>query len=173
MTKRVYWIVLIIVALTDIITKYVAHTRMTLHHPNRVLGEWARLTLVYNPGAAFGFHLGPGSRWIFMGLTAIALVVLGRLYRSTATGDWIRGVALGLVSGGAVGNLVNRIWSERGVVDFIDVGVASHRWPTFNVADIGVSVGAVLLAWVLWREDGVGENESRVASRADELSAAE
>ncbi|MDQ6829695.1 MAG: signal peptidase II [Gemmatimonadota bacterium] len=55
--------------------------------------------------------------------------------------------------GGAVGNLINRILSARGVVDFLDLGSGTARWPTFNVADIGVSVGAVLLAWVLWREE--------------------
>lgn len=88
-----------------------------------------------------------------MGLMIVAMIFLARLYRETPEDDGIRALALGLVMGGAVGNLVNRIWSTRGVVDFLDVGIGSHRWPTFNVADIGVSVGAGLLAWVLWKED--------------------
>jgi signal peptidase II len=49
--------------------------------------------------------------------------------------------------------LIDRVRSPLGVVDFIDIGVGAHRWPTFNVADIAVSTGAFLLAWVLWMED--------------------
>jgi signal peptidase II len=52
-----------------------------------------------------------------------------------------------------MGNLLDRIRHSDGVVDFIDVGLGMSRWPTFNVADMAVSVGAVLLAWVLWDED--------------------
>lgn len=53
----------------------------------------------------------------------------------------------------ALGNLIDRVWSGLGVVDFIDVGLRTARWPTFNVADIAVTVGAVMLALVLWAED--------------------
>jgi signal peptidase II len=62
-------------------------------------------------------------------------------------------VALALVCAGAVGNLLDRMRSIFGVVDFLDVGVGDARWPTFNVADMAVSVGAALLAYVLWQED--------------------
>ena len=58
------------------------------------------------------------------------------------------------MAGGATGNLIDRIHSAPGVIDFIDIGVGQqYRWPTFNVADMAVSVGAFLLAWVLWGED--------------------
>jgi hypothetical protein len=57
------------------------------------------------------------------------------------------------VCAGAVGNLIDRLRSFFGVVDFIDVGIGDARWPTFNVADMAVSIGAALLAWVLWQED--------------------
>lgn len=150
----VFWPSLIVIVLSDVVTKYLAHTRIVPFRPPReIVGEAVRLTLAYNPGAAFGLHVGPFSRWIFLITTVLALWVLARLYRGTVPGDSVRALALGLVCGGALGNLINRIWSSAGVVDFIDVGVGDARWPTFNVADIGVSVGAVLLAWVLWRED--------------------
>jgi len=84
------------------------------------------------------------------------LVILGRLYKATRQGDLLRTFALGLVCGGAVGNLIDRVRSATGVVDFIDVGVGDLRWPTFNVADMAVSVGAFLLAWVLWGEERQG-----------------
>jgi signal peptidase II len=88
-----------------------------------------------------------------MVLTIGALVVLWRLYQATRQGDFVRTLALGLVCGGAVGNLIDRIRSPLGVVDFIDVGLRDMRWPTFNVADMAVSTGAFLLAWVLWGEE--------------------
>jgi signal peptidase II len=121
--------------------------------PHPVWGEWFRLTLVYNPGAAFGLHLGSQSCWIFMALTFVALFVMWRLYRLGPSGAPWRTWALALVSGGAFGNLVDRIRSPRGVVDFLDVGVGAWRWPTFNVADIAVSSGAIILAVVLWNEE--------------------
>lgn len=142
------------VATLDVITKEIARTQLVPEHlPRELLGDLFRLTLVYNPGAAFGLHVGDYSRSIFTVLTIGALWILIRLYKSTADGDRVRVAALGLVIGGALGNLINRLWSERGVVDFLDVGLGASRWPTFNFADVGVSVGAFLLAWVLWGED--------------------
>ena len=142
------------VVLVDAFTKIMAVDRlMPSHLPRQVIGETLRLTLVFNPGAAFGLHLGPWSRWIFTALTIGALVLLWELYRTTRAGDVLRTLALSLVCGGALGNLVDRLKSGRGVVDFIDVGVGTLRWPTFNVADMAVTCGAVLLAIVLWRED--------------------
>jgi signal peptidase II len=126
--------------------------------------EWFRWTLVYNPGAAFGLHLGPYSRWIFLALTVGALGILYHLYRTTEDGNRWRVMAVGLVTAGAIGNLIDRIISPNGVVDFIDVGVGDMRWPTFNVADMAVSVGAILLAAVLWREDESAEHRGRRCS---------
>lgn len=142
------------VAVVDVITKELARTRLVPEHvPREVIGDLMRLTLAYNPGAAFGLNVGSYSRPFFTVLTVGALWILFALYKSTVNGDRIRVAAIGLVIGGALGNLINRLWSERGIVDFLDVGLGSSRWPTFNVADVGVSVGAFLLAWVLWRED--------------------
>jgi signal peptidase II len=95
-----------------------------------------------------------------MALTVGALFILGRLYRATRDGDLIRTLAIGLVCGGAIGNLIDRIRSAAGVVDFIDVGIGDMRWPTFNVADMAVSIGAFLLAWVLWGDEHADEASS-------------
>lgn len=147
------------VAILDVVTKEIARTRLVPEHvPRELIGDFFRLTLVYNPGAAFGLNVGGYSRPIFTVLTIGALWVLLRLYQSTEEGDHVRVAALGMVIGGAIGNLINRMWSERGVVDFLDVGLGTSRWPTFNFADVGISIGALLLAWVLWREDQQGKN---------------
>jgi signal peptidase II len=150
----VFWPVILFVAVLDVVTKAIAvRALLPQRLPHPVWGQALRFTLVYNPGAAFGLHLGPQSRWIFTALTIVALVILGRLYRATQRGDTPRLLALALVCAGALGNLFDRLRSDLGVVDFIDVGLRDARWPTFNVADMAVSVGAVLLAWVLWQED--------------------
>jgi signal peptidase II len=144
--------VFVVIVLLDQITKLVAEATLAAT-PRPVFGEWFRFALVYNPGAAFGLHLGPYSRWLFMGLTAGALVILGRLYQQTENDDYRRVLAIALVAAGAVGNVIDRIRSEYGVVDFLDIGFGVHRWPTFNIADIAVSSGAFLLALVLWHEE--------------------
>ncbi len=162
---RLFFGVAASVVLVDAFTKIMAVDRlMPSRLPREVLGESLRLTLVFNPGAAFGLHLGPYSRWIFTALTVGALVLLWELYRTTRAGDFVRTLALSLVCGGALGNLLDRLKSGRGVVDFIDVGVGSMRWPTFNVADMAVSCGAVLLAIVLWKEDAAAQAAAKVSA---------
>lgn len=149
-----FWPLVVLIIVVDVVSKAFAEQYLVPQRiPHDVVGELVRLTLVYNPGAAFGLHLGDQSRWIFMALTIAALAILARLYAATTPGDRPRTLALALVCAGAVGNLLDRIRSSLGVVDFIDVGFGDARWPTFNVADIAVSSGAFLLAWVLWRED--------------------
>jgi signal peptidase II len=166
-----FWPVLVLVAAVDFCTKALAVRSL----PRDVYGEWVRFTLVHNPGAAFGLHVGQYSRWIFMVLTIVALAILGRLYAATRPGDVIRTLSLALVCGGAVGNLIDRVRSTQGVVDFIDIGFGDSRWPTFNIADMAVSLGAFLLAWVLWGEDTESETvavpaPARVAGEPGELS---
>ena len=159
-----FWSLVASVFVTDAVTKYFAVERLVPHRmPHEVLGDTLRLTLVYNPGAAFGLHLGAYSRWIFIVLTIGALGILWRLLQDTPAGDETRTLALGLVCGGALGNLMDRLRSPLGVVDFIDVGLGDLRWPTFNVADMAVSTGAILLAWVLWAEDRDAERNQAPA----------
>ena len=153
-TKLALYAVLVgsIVAL-DAVTKYVVQQTLVLYHPVPVLGDFFRLTYIYNPGAAFGLHLGDYSRYIFLVLTVVAVVVLFVWYRSTPAEDRLRLIAIASVTGGAIGNLIDRIRSHRGVVEYLVVGVGAVRWPVFNVADIAVTTGAILLAISLWKEE--------------------
>ncbi len=151
--RRLFVGTALVVLLLDAVTKLVAEAYLLRTTGVAVVGDWFQLRLVYNPGAAFGLHLGPYSRWIFLSLALGAVVLLTRMSATTPAGDRFRQLALGLVAGGAAGNLMDRIRSARGVVDFLDVGVGALRWPTFNVADIAVSCGAVALAISLWLED--------------------
>jgi signal peptidase II len=163
--RRLFWGTAAAVVVADLVTKLFAESLLARRLPINVVGEWVRLRLVYNEGAAFGLHLGEHSRWIFFGLAVLALIILGSMVRSTKPGDRLRLLALALVCGGATGNLVDRIRSADGVVDFIDAGVRDWRWPTFNVADSAITVGAIALAIILWLE-------GRSAHRAKEAGPA-
>jgi signal peptidase II len=151
--RRIFWVAALVVVALDLATKLIAEATLLLTPGIPVIGDWFQLRLVYNRGAAFGLHVGPYSRWVFFGVAVVAVLVLNRMSVQTSIGDRFRQLALGLVAGGAAGNLIDRIRSGRGVVDFLDVGVGSLRWPTFNVADIAVSCGGIALAIALWRED--------------------
>jgi signal peptidase II len=158
-----------IVAL-DQYTKYLAEANLVRHVPREVVGETVRFTLTYNPGAAFGMHLGDASRVVFTVLTFLILGFLVRLYRSLPAAERALRLAIAAVMGGAIGNLIDRFRSPFGVVDFIDVGVGDARFWTFNVADAAVSVGAVLLVLLLWRYEG--RVHAAEAAREAEHSAA-
>ena len=159
---RMFFGVATAIVLSDAFTKVLAADRLTPSGlPREVIGRTLQLRLVFNRGAAFGLNVGPWSRWVFTALTVGALVLLWQLYRATRADEMLRTFALALVCGGAVGNLVDRVKSGRGVVDFIDVGIGTSRWPTFNVADMAVSCGAVLLAIVLWKDDAAASAGSR------------
>ena len=166
-SRPLFWSVVGGVVLLDVISKVVAVATLS-RVPVRVIGDWVTLQLVYNPGAAFGIHVGQYSRWVFLLLALVALVVLGAMVRQTAPSQWVRLTALALVCGGAVGNLIDRLRSRLGVVDFIDIGVGAWRWPTFHVADMAVTCGAVTLAIVFWLE---GRHAER-AETADRGNAA-
>jgi len=164
--RGLFWGVAAGVVILDFITKLLAVARLS-RVPVPVFGDWLSLRLVYNPGAAFGIHVGGYSRWVFMSLATIALVVLGAMVRQSSPQQRFRLLTLGLVCGGAVGNLIDRIRSSAGVVDFIDVWITlwfgRFHWPTFNVADMAVSCGAAALAVVLWME---GRQPQKVATQS-------
>jgi signal peptidase II len=153
---RLFWTTAASVVTLDVITKVLIERRLVIPHvPHSVIGDFVRFTLAYNPGAAFSMSLGPAwvSRTVFGAFACVALVILWRLYRQSNPGERLKVVAIALAWGGAAGNLIDRIRSSRGVVDFIDIGIGGTRFWTFNVADSAVTVGAVLLGWVLLQED--------------------
>lgn len=149
-----FWPVLLAVLALDVTTKSLAVAHLVPEYvPHEVIGDWVQLTLAYNPGASFGIGVGPYSRTVFIALATCALLILSQLYRAAAPSDRPRALALALVCAGAFGNMLDRVRSARGVVDFIDLGIGDARFYTFNVADMAITVGAVLLAWILWQED--------------------
>jgi signal peptidase II len=119
-----------------------------------LLGGWVPLTLAFNQGAAFGLRIGSDPRLVFIPVTILAVVFLALVILRSPPTDRLRIVAASLVLGGALGNLYDRVRWDRGVVDFIGpVDLGFMLWPIFNVADMGITVGAILLAISFWRED--------------------
>ena len=155
------------VILLDFITKRWALTALDGGARLELLGGFVPLTLAFNRGAAFGISIGDDSRWFFIPITILALVLLLVLLRQAKRRDWLRLVSISMVVAGALGNLYDRVRWSRGVVDFIgpiDLGIMD--WPIFNVADMSITCGAVLLAISFWLE----ERRERIATAVLEES---
>jgi signal peptidase II len=143
----------LLVLLVDCTTKELAVTTLSPEHvPHPIAGDVLRLTLAYNRDGAMSLPLGQYGRWPLIAIGVVIVAALLQLLWRTPTESAWRRTALGLLIGGALGNIGSRIWNPRGVVDFIDIGIGSWRFFTFNVADIAVFLGACILAVTLWRE---------------------
>jgi signal peptidase II len=116
-------------------------------------GGLVPFTLAFNKGMAFGLPLPQAGRFIIIIASVVVLWILGGMYLKAERGDWLRlGSAL-LVSAGAIGNLIDRVRWDRGVVDFIGpINLGFMYWPIFNIADMAITTGAVLLGISLWQE---------------------
>jgi signal peptidase II len=123
------------------------------------------LTHVRNPGAAFGLFATAPAQWrvfFFVGISFVALGIIVSFFRKLAPGDRLPALALGMISGGAVGNLIDRIFRGE-VVDFLHFRLwQGYSWPDFNVADSLIVVGVALLVLELLATEG----ESRAASES-------
>ena len=142
------WLALaLLVVVLDQLTKALANHLLTYAEPLAVFPSF-NLTLLYNPGAAFSFlsDASGWQRWFFVAISTVATVLLIFWLKRLKPGQVLLSVALALVLGGAVGNLVDRLWFGY-VVDFIQVYYHEYYWPAFNIADSAISVGAVLLIW--------------------------
>jgi signal peptidase II len=145
------------VIVLDFVTKRWALSALAAQR-GELLGGLVPLTLAFNKGAAFGIHLGDDSRWLFVPVTIIALALLAVLMRQTSRSDYLRILAISMVISGAVGNLYDRLRWARGVVDFIGpINLGFWDFPIFNVADMAITCGAILLALSFWMEERQAE----------------
>lgn len=164
----IFSVVFPVVMILDLITKRWALDALAAQR-GELLGGLVPLTLAFNKGAAFGIRVGDDSRWLFVPITIVALGLLVYILAQTAKRDWPRILAISLVVSGAVGNLWDRVRWSRGVVDFIgpiDLGI--YDFPIFNVADISITCGAILLAWSFLMEERM---ERQAAESAPESGA--
>jgi signal peptidase II len=140
------WLLLsAVVVVLDWWTKGLASEHLTLYRPLE-LTSWLNLTLAHNYGAAFSFlsDAGGWQRWLFTVLASVVTLVLFIWLLRLPAREKLTGVALALVIGGAIGNLIDRVMLGY-VVDFIDVYYRDWHWPAFNVADSAITCGVILL----------------------------
>jgi signal peptidase II len=136
-----------LVVAVDQATKALVLDRLVPGVPVPVIEGLLSFTLVMNPGLAFGLLAGlpPPWRWLVAVLSVLALLILARVaVRLLDEGGGLQTAAVGLVFGGAVGNLIDRA-RFGAVVDFIDVYYGTFHWWAFNVADAAITVGVALL----------------------------
>ena len=134
------------VVIIDQFTKLWIMANFALHEQQNVIPDLFDLVYVTNTGAAFGFLAGSKSglrQLFFLGVGIIALVVIVFAYGHLKKQGKIFVYSLGLIAGGAIGNLIDRV-RFGSVVDFLDFYLGSHHWPAFNVADSAITVGVGL-----------------------------
>lgn len=143
-----------VILILDQATKLWIQNTIPLWESKTVIPGLFNLVHVLNKGAAFGFLAdldGNMQTYFFIGITGLAVVLIFHLLRTVHRKDNYLFAALGLILGGALGNLIDRIRVGM-VIDFLDFYFGSHHWPAFNVADMAISTGAILLLVSFYRK---------------------
>ncbi len=147
--RRNLWlsVVFIFAVVSDQFSKFVVDSTFNLYDSRSMLGDYLRLTYIRNSGAAFGISFG--SSKVMFAVTVLVVILLVYLYlKGTLRPEHIIGkIAVIMVLGGAIGNLIDRIRMGE-VIDFIDMGIGNHRWPIYNFADIYVTIGMFILFFI-------------------------
>ena len=131
------------VVVVDQLTKAYVVANYPLNEPVQVIGDWLRIWYIHNSGAVLGLFAHQAGLFA-MATLAIIVVIVWFHGRTAASGGWIATVALALLFGGAIGNLIDRLRLDH-VVDFVDMGIGGWRFYTYNVADACVTTAILLL----------------------------
>ena len=165
--KRGYLIsgIVILVVIIDQVSKYLVKSFMRLGDSYNIFGNFFKLTYIENYGMAFGIQLG--NRFVFSVLSILAVFLIIYYLIQSFKGQLFMSISLSLILGGAIGNLIDRIWNGR-VVDFLDFeffniniprfellslnfsGYQLDRWPIFNIADSAVTCGMIMVTIVVF-----------------------
>ena len=148
---RLFLMTMGIVVLCDQITKLYVDAVMWPHQSITVIENYFDITYIRNPGGAFGLFSQADRgivRPLLLGFSAVAVVVIILMYRSTPPDRTVVRLGLSLIMGGAIGNLIDRLRYDA-VIDFLDVHWYHYHWPAFNIADAAISVGVAILCWDL------------------------
>ncbi|OHD64913.1 MAG: signal peptidase II [Spirochaetes bacterium RBG_13_51_14] len=137
----------------DIVTKNLIVRNFGFGERADFVGGFLRIALVYNEGGVFGILQGHKNLFLAVSAVVLTLMVLYYIFEKNKTA--LFSISMGLIVTGAIGNIIDRVIPGRpGVVDFISVGVDGvYRWPSFNIADSSIVVGACLLIIVFYREE--------------------
>lgn len=145
------------VVVLDQITKLIVKSRFYIRESIEIFGDLVRFTYIENEGMAFGIRVG-NKLFLTIFTTLASIIILVYMYRMRNE-RFLSRLALSLILGGAIGNLIDR-FAYGAVIDFIDIGVGSTRWPVFNVADSGVTIGMIILISVVLFDKDKSETTS-------------
>ncbi len=145
--------IIVVILTLDTVTKQIIVRDFSFGERADFLGGFLRIALVYNEGGVFGILQGHKNLFLVVSIIVLALMLLYYLFEKNKS--VLFSVSMACIMSGAVGNIIDRLVPGRpGVVDFISVGVDGvYRWPSFNVADSSIVVGAFLLILVFYREE--------------------
>jgi signal peptidase II len=163
--KGGWWVLPLVaglIVILDQVTKYLVVSNLDLYEswiPIPALARWFEIHYVTNTGAAFGLFQNGNLVFIVVAILVSAAILF--YYRHVPEGQWLLRVSLGMQLGGALGNLVDRVRVGY-VIDFIN----THIWPVWNVADMSLVGGVILMAFLLLREDRAERQEARAKESA-------
>jgi len=154
---KLFWPAFLLSFAMDMATKLWVDASLTFADRIPVIDGFFYITHVRNPGAAFGlFNSAPAAVRLtaFIGITLVAIAMIFSFYRRLAPGERLSALSLGLILGGAGGNLIDRIFRGE-VVDFLHFRLwGGYQWPDFNLADSFIVVGVALLVIELLASEG-------------------
>jgi signal peptidase II len=150
-----FFTILLLVVVCDQLTKLWILQNFALYDSTVIIPGLFNLTFLRNTGAAFGMFAGHPALFrqlFFITMAVVALVVIILMQRKLGSQNSWYTISLAFISGGAVGNLIDRI-AYGSVIDFLDVYIGSHHWPAFNIADSGITVGVCIFLITQFLED--------------------
>lgn len=159
--KWIWLLLSVLVIIVDQVTKHIVTMQLEPYHPIAIL-PMLNFTLAYNTGAAFNFLSGAGAwhHWFFASFsTIISLAIMIWLYRMPKDAERLQYIALSLILGGALANLIDRLTLGY-VIDFIQVYYKHFYWPIFNIADSAISIGTFLLTIDLFKHSKSSDNRA-------------
>lgn len=150
--RSYYFLAVLFILVIDQVTKTIVVQRISLFGSYKIIPGFFNITFIQNRGAIFGFFSRSGSQLVYVILTLTSLVALALVvyyFFKTPPDEKLMKISLSLILGGALGNLADRIF--RGyVVDFMDFYIKKWHWPSFNVADSCITIGAILLIFLFF-----------------------
>jgi signal peptidase II len=137
-----YYLIALFVILLDQVTKWLIVSRMNFGDSITIIENFFYITSHRNRGAAWGIL--QGQMWLFYVITLIVIVAITYYIQKAAKGNWLLGVSLSFMLGGAIGNFIDRVVRKE-VVDFIHTFIFGYNFPVFNIADSALVIGVILL----------------------------
>ncbi len=158
MNRRIFYFLFILILLAaDQLTKAIVDQKIIFGSSKSIIPGFFNLTYIRNRGAIFGFFSQSGSQLLYVMLTLASLAALAFVifyFFKTPTSERLMLISLSLIMAGAIGNLIDRIF--RGyVIDFLDFYLKKWHWPSFNVSDASITIGAFFIIFIFFFRKGL------------------